>query len=183
MNNEESLKKLDERTDKPNSDMSRYWKVMTFYERFEHLVALVLSSVITIIIIIALWQLIKNVFSLLVFSINDPLDHNIFQLIFGMIMTLLIALEFNHSILKVLDRQAHIIQVKTVILIAQLALARKFIILDITTIGAAKLAALGFSVLVLGILYWLLQERDDKIQKIRKASLMQSNHGITKQDR
>lgn len=146
---------------RPESDTRLYWGVMSFYERFEHVVALVLSAVISVIIVIALWRLISEVFSLLVLGILDPLDHQVFQVVFGMIMTLLIAMEFKHSVLKVLERQAHIIQVKTVVLIAQLALARKFIILDFAVTDAAKLAALGFAVLVLGVVYWLLQERDD----------------------
>lgn len=77
-----------------------------------------------------------------------------------MIMTLLIAMEFKHSIVKVVYRRAHIIQVKTVILIAQLALARKFIILDLQTTGAMQVFALGFGVLVLAVAHWLLRERD-----------------------
>ena len=40
-------------------------------------------------------------------------------------------------------------------------MARKFIILDFAATEATKLAALGFAVLVLGAVYWLLQERDD----------------------
>jgi uncharacterized membrane protein (DUF373 family) len=80
--------------------------------------------------------------------------------VFGMVMTLLIAMEFKHSILKVLERQAHIIQVKTVILIAQLALARKFIVLDTQTTDAMQVFALGFSVLVLAVAQWLMRERD-----------------------
>lgn len=154
-------KNIDDRECRPKSDTRQYWGVMSFYERFEHGVALVLSAVISVIIVIALWRLISEVFSLLVLGVLDPLDHQVFQVIFGMIMTLLIAMEFKHSILKVLERQAHIIQVKTVILIAQLALVRKFIVLDFATTEASKLAALGFSVLVLGAVYWLLQERDD----------------------
>ena len=46
------------------------------------------------------------------------------------VMTVLIALEFNHSILGVLERKHGVIQVRTVVLIALLALVRKFIILD-----------------------------------------------------
>jgi uncharacterized membrane protein (DUF373 family) len=152
---------LEERDCRPASDTKQYWGVMTFYERFEHLVALVLSTVISVIILIALWRLVSQVFSLLVLGALDPLNQQVFQGVFGMIMTLLIAMEFKHSILKVLERQAHIIQVKTLILIAQLALVRKFIILDYAETDAAKLAALGFAVLVLGAVHWLLQERDD----------------------
>lgn len=81
------------------------------------------SAVISVVIVIALWNLMREVFSLLVLSVLDPLNHQIFQLVFGRIMTLLIAMEFKHSILKVLERNAHIIQVKTVLLIAQRATA------------------------------------------------------------
>lgn len=47
-----------------------------------------------------------------------------------MIMTLLIAMEFKHSIVRVALRRDSIIQVKTVVLIALIALSRKFVILD-----------------------------------------------------
>ena len=92
----------------------------------------------------------------------DPLAHDTFKVIFGMIMTLLIAMEFKHSILKVIERKSHIIQAKTVLLIAQLALARKFIILDFASTSAAKLAALGLAMLMLGVVYWLLDQRDER---------------------
>jgi len=45
---------LEDRDCRPASDTKQYWGVMTFYERFEHLVALVLSAVISVIILIAL---------------------------------------------------------------------------------------------------------------------------------
>ena len=76
-------------------------------------------------------------------------------------MTLLIAMEFKHSIVKVALRKESIIQVKTVILIAILALARKFIILE-PDVDPAKVAALAGTVLALGLTYWLMRERDDR---------------------
>ena len=42
---------LEDRDCRPASDTKQYWAVMTFYERFEHLVALVLSAVISVIIL------------------------------------------------------------------------------------------------------------------------------------
>lgn len=48
---------------------------------------------------------------------------------FGMIMMLLIAIEFKHSIVRWPLRRDSIIQVKTVILIGRFALARKILIL------------------------------------------------------
>lgn len=52
-----------------------------------------------------------------------------------------------------------IIQVRTVVLIALLALSRKLVILDITATGAATIAALASATLALGIVFWLLSER------------------------
>jgi uncharacterized membrane protein (DUF373 family) len=137
--------------------------IMTVYERFEQLVALVLSMVIAVVILIALFQLLKQVLPLVLGGALNLLDHEVFQSLFGMIMTLLIALEFKHSILRVALRGQSIIQVKTVVLIALLALSRKFVILDITTTDAATIIALSSATLVLGIVYWLLRERDDRL--------------------
>jgi len=142
--------------------LRRDWAVMTFYERFEQAVAIILSAVIAVIILVSLVQLIQIVFSLLIIDAFNPLDHKIFQSVFGMIMTLLIAMEFKHSIVRVALRRDSIIQVKTVILIGLIALSRKFVLLD-PDVGPAKVAALAGATLALGLTYWLLRERDDRI--------------------
>lgn len=135
---------------------------MSFYERFEWVIALVLSAVIAVIIVVSLLQLISIVFTLLVLDAFNPLDHKVFQSVFGMIMTLLIAMEFKHSIVRVALRRDSIIQVKTVILIGLIALARKFVVLDPDT-SPAKIAALAGATLALGTTYWLLRDRDDRV--------------------
>jgi uncharacterized membrane protein (DUF373 family) len=135
---------------------------MTLYERFEQVIALVLSSVIATIIVVSLMQLISIVVTLLIVEAFNPLDHKVFQSVFGMIMTLLIAVEFKHSIVRVALRRDNIIQVKTVILIALIALARKFVILD-PEASPGKIAALAGATLALGATYWLLRERDDRV--------------------
>jgi len=140
------------------------WRLMTVYERFEQVVALVLSAVIAVIIVVSLFQLIAIVFTLLVLDAFNPLDHKVFQNVFGMIMTLLIAMEFKHSIVRVALRKESIIQVKTVILIAILALARKFIILG-SDVDPANVAALAGTILALGLTYWLMRERDDRMSE------------------
>ncbi|MES3339383.1 heat resistance protein PsiE-GI [Enterobacter kobei] len=132
--------------------------IMSFYERFEQVVALVLSAVIAVIIVVSLFQLISIVFTLLVLDAFNPLDHEVFQSVFGMIMTLLIAMEFKHSIVRVALRRDSIIQVKTVVLIA---LSRKFVILD-SDASPAKIAALASATLALGATYWLLRKRGDR---------------------
>nr|WP_225389170.1 phosphate-starvation-inducible PsiE family protein [Escherichia coli] len=137
------------------------WAVMTFYERFEQVIALVLSAVIAVIIVVSLLQLMSIVFTLLLLDAFNPLDHKVFQTVFAMIMTLLIAMEFKHSIVRVALRRDSIIQVKTVILIGLIALARKFVILD-PEASPGKIAALAGATLALGVTYWLLRERDDR---------------------
>lgn len=141
----------------------RYWPLMTAYERFEHVIAFMLSMIISMLIVLALVQLLVRVVPLLVTGALDPLDHEVFQGLFGMVMTLLIALEFKHSIVRVAMRRESIVQVKTVLLIALLALSRKFVILDATSTGPVLVAALAFATLVLGAVYWLLRERDDRV--------------------
>jgi uncharacterized membrane protein (DUF373 family) len=155
------MKNIEERTIVPHSNFRKYWSVMTIYERFEQIVTIAISTIISIIVLFALLQLVREVFQLLITDILfTPLDHGVFQVVFGMIMTLLIAMEFKHSILNVLKRQSHIIQVRSVIIIALLALSRKLIILDFATVKSEKLAALGFVILVLALVYYLLKKTD-----------------------
>jgi uncharacterized membrane protein (DUF373 family) len=104
---------------------------LTWYERFEHLIALILTILVSLIMLVAMFRLSVGIIHDLVLGFLNPLEHTVFQSLFGEIMTLLIAMEFNHTIHLVAMRKQNIIQVKTVLLIAILALARKVIILDI----------------------------------------------------
>lgn len=145
------------------------WGTLTFYQRFEGLVALVLTVLIAAIIVVALYHLSKAVILGLIFGSIDLLDQNVFQTIFAEILTLMIALEFNHTLQFAAARSQSIIQTKVVLLIAMLALARKFIVLDINTTGAGEMLGLAAITLALGIVYWLLRERDDRIASIPKV--------------
>jgi uncharacterized membrane protein (DUF373 family) len=138
------------------------WSIMTLYERFEQVVAIVLSMVIALVIALALVQLLIRIGPLLLTGAIDPLEHEVFQMLFGMVMTLLIALEFKHSIIRVALRKSSIVQVKTVVLIALIALSRKFVILDTKATSASTIAALAGATLVLGVVYWLLRDLDDR---------------------
>ena len=143
-------------------DTPEHWPLMSLYERFEQIVAIALSLVIAVVIALALVQLLIGVLPLLLRGAIDPLDPEVFQTIFGMVMTLLIALEFKHSIIRVAARRESIVQVKTVLLISLIAVSRKFVILDTKDTSAATIAALASATLVLGVVYWLLRERDDR---------------------
>ena len=100
----------------------------------------------------------------MLFGILDAAEHGVFQAVFGMIFTVLIALEFNHSIMGVLHRKESIVQVRTVVLIAILALVRKFIILDASKTEPLTILGLAAAVLALGGVYWLVRGQDRKIE-------------------
>ena len=145
------------------SHLRTQWAVLSYYQRFEGLVALILTLVIALIILVALFRLTSSVITGLLFGALDPLDPGIFQSVFGEILTLLIALEFNHTLQYVVKRQQSIIQTQVVLLIALLAIARKVIVLDLGSVDAAQLLGLAAITLGLGIAYWLIRERDDRI--------------------
>ena len=74
----------------------------------------------------------------------------------------------RHAVRPMMLNVRHIVQVKTVLLVALLAIARKFIILD--PAGApAQIAALAFALVALGSVYWLMRQRDDPIDATAAA--------------
>jgi uncharacterized membrane protein (DUF373 family) len=136
--------------------LAERWPELTIYQRFESLIAFALSLIIGLVILVALFRLVVDVVGSLVLGAANPLDHKIFQRVFGEIMTLLIALEFNHTLHYFAIREKSIIQTKVVLLISLLALARKFIILDMHETSANQLFGLAAVTLALGISCWLV---------------------------
>src|SRR6202162_5344367 len=138
------------------------WAVLSHYQRFEGFVALVLTLVIGLVILVALFRLTFSVVTGLLLGLLDPLDPGVFQTVCGEILTLLIALEFNHTLQYVVKREQSIIQTKVVLLIALLAVARKFIVLDLRDVDATQLLALAAVTLALAVAYWLMREGGDR---------------------
>ncbi len=137
-----------------------HWRNLSLYARFEQAVALVLTLLVSGVILVALVDLVVAIARNLLLPGVSVFDHAVFQGVFGMIMTVLIAMEFNHTILSILHRKRSIVQLRTVILIALLALARKFIIIDLSDATPTTIMALGFAVLCLGTVYWLIRQQD-----------------------
>jgi uncharacterized membrane protein (DUF373 family) len=137
------------------------WKLLTFYEKFEHAVIIVLTALIAVVVALAVWNLVLKV-ALSIFSSGfDPTDYTVFQALFGTIFTVIIALEFKRSLLVVAERRHGIVQVRTVILIALLAIVRKLMIIDLSTADAAQqVLALAAAILTLGAVFWLIRDQD-----------------------
>jgi uncharacterized membrane protein (DUF373 family) len=139
---------------------------LTLYEGFEHAIILILTTLIVGIVADATWHLAKSVVWLMLTDAVQPANQSVFQAVFGMIFTVIIALEFKHSLLIVLARQESVVRVRSIILIAMLAMVRKFIILDLGETAAATLFALSASILALGVVYWLVRDQDRKQAEI-----------------
>ena len=160
------------------ADLRDAWKTLAAYERFGVVVALLLRAVISVIIVVALYRLIAGVVDTILLRALNPLDHAVFQQVFGAIMTLLIALEFNHTLRYVGPGARGIIQARIVILIALLALARKIIVADLFEISPAELLGVAALSLSLGVTYWLVRDRDDG-QRGRKDERAPSRPGLS----
>ncbi len=142
------------------AETRRAWPGLGLYERFEQAICLILTVVISGVVVASLAVLLIRVAGLLLLGVVDPAEPAVFQAIFGMIVTVLIALEFNHTLLGVLERRHSIVQVRTVVLIALLAIARKFLILDLKEAEHTTLLGLAGAALALGGVYWLVGDQD-----------------------
>ncbi len=156
--------------------LTEEWKLLNFYERFEKVICIILSFFVALIIVYATYKLGYHIFELFFKKGLDPVEHKSFKIVFGMIMVVLIALEFKHSIVKVIVNQESIVQVKTVLLIAILAISRKMIILDLKATPPITIFALAAVLLALGLVYWLMRERDDRLD-CHNSTELQHNQG------
>lgn len=141
------------------------WAKLSLYQRFEQIVVLLLSILISILIVVAVFNVLQTILGLLRLGLLDPSRPEVFQSIFGMIMIVLIALEFNHTILGLLERGRSVVQVRAVVLIALLAVLRKFIVMEMGEANALLILALSASTLALGGVYWALREQDKAMSK------------------
>ena len=137
---------------------------MRIYVQFERLVGLILTVCVSVVILFAIAHL---AFGLIVAFNAGPrtFDYRVFQQLFEMILTVLIALEFNHSLAQVVKGRAGLVQVKTIILIGILVVVRKFVLIDIDKTTASMFLGLAGAILALGVVYWLVVDIDRRDSK------------------
>jgi uncharacterized membrane protein (DUF373 family) len=142
---------------------------LSFYEKFEHACILILTALIALIIALAIWNLVLKILISLLASTLDPTEYAVFQALFGMIFTVIIALEFKRSLLVLAERVDSVVQVRAVLLIALLAVVRKLILLDLKTTDAVQLLALAAAILALGAAYWMVRDQDRRRTEAKAA--------------
>jgi uncharacterized membrane protein (DUF373 family) len=138
--------------------LKRQWKDLTSYERFEQIVSRVVMLFISVVIVYAL--------ILVAIQLADHfrlgiafMDADVLKDVFGSILTILILIEFNHSIAFAITRRSGILQARIIVLIAILVIARKVILLDFATATFETLIGIGVVALAFGLLYWLISAR------------------------
>src|SRR6202035_964353 len=123
-------------------DVKVKFRLLSLYQRFEHVIVMFLTALIAVIVIAAVWNLsLKILFGLVLSGSLDPSDYTVFQAVFGMILTVIIALEFKKSLLVVAERGDTVVQIRSVVVIALLAICRKVIILDLSETDALHVLA------------------------------------------
>src|SRR5712671_1095883 len=144
-------------------DAGEQFRLLSLYQRFEHVVVTILTALIAIIVVVAVWNLsVKILFGLVLSGSLDPSDYTIFQAVFGMIFTVIIALEFKKSLLVMAERRDTVVQIRSVVMIALLAICRKVIILDMHETHAGHILAFAAAILALGVVYWLVRDSDQR---------------------
>jgi uncharacterized membrane protein (DUF373 family) len=138
-------------------------RLASLYQWFERVVVLFLTFLIAVVVVAAVWTLsLKILFGLVLAGGLDPSDFRVFQAVFGMIFTVIIALEFKKSLLVVAERREAVVQIRSVIVIALLAICRKIIILDLNETDALHTLAFATVILALGVVYWLIRDSDGR---------------------
>ena len=138
-----------------NEDLTKSL-VSRYFNRFELIITTGIIVLISVMILAAFWGLVVETYHLVLHGAFDKLDHKAFQAAFGMIMTLLIAIEFSYTIMNAYMGKSREVIVKNVVLVSILAIARQFIVFEVETISPMILLALAASLLSLGIVYWLM---------------------------
>ena len=142
----------------PNFGLQRDWKLLLSYELFERVASRIVMVFISIIIVDSLVVMAIELFDQ--FKVNRAyLDTESMRDVFGSILTILILIEFNHSIALALSTHAGILQARPIVLITILVIARKVILLDFTTATFEQLVGIGAIALAFGLLFWLINAR------------------------
>jgi uncharacterized membrane protein (DUF373 family) len=140
--------------------LKKEWKSLTSYERFEHAVSRIIMLFIAVVIVysvvLAGIELVRD------FALGTAfMGSELLTDIFGSLLTVLILLEFNHSIASSLSKRSGVLQARVVVLIAILVVARKVILLDFKSESFEHLIGIGGIALAFGVLYWLLSFGSD----------------------
>lgn len=121
----------------------------------EGLVSKVLSIAMVIVILVTVVDLGIFLIRVMFASPYDGFLKTALKDIFGLFLSVLIALELLENITAYLKK--HVVQVELVIVTSLIAVARKIIILDLQSIDGSILIGLAIAILSLSVSYWIVR--------------------------
>ena len=136
-------------------------KGRTLYEWFEKIILGIIVLIMSFVIVYSLILAATTLFQDLASGIGS-MENSALKDTFGLILTVIILVEFNHSIVLAIRQRSGAIQVRIVVLITIIVLARKLVLLDYTTASRETLLGLGGLALSLGGLYWLISDGEQR---------------------
>jgi uncharacterized membrane protein (DUF373 family) len=142
----------------PMPNFGLNWKQFLTYELFERIASRIVMLFIGIIIVYTLILMAMTLFDQIKFS-PAYIDNESLKDVFGSILSILILIEFNHSIALAISRRSGILQARPIILITILVIARKVILLDFATATFEQMIGIGAIALAFGLLFWLISAR------------------------
>lgn len=137
------------------------------YEWFELLTVAALTLMVSISVVMTLVHAGLELFHALSGGLHS-FGHDQFVAVFGAFMTVLIALEFNHTVLPEISSGTPIVKVRAVILVALLALARKLVLVDYHKEDYTSLIGLAVLVVAATFAYWVI--RKDEIESSKESA-------------
>lgn len=123
-------------------------------EQVEGIVSKILSLVMIVVILVAMFDLIIVLSKQLLVEPVGFFNESLFE-IFGLFLNILIALEILENITAYLRK--HVVQVELVIVTSLIAVARKIIILNLEKTEGIEIIGLALAILSLSISYWLIR--------------------------
>src|SRR6516162_7911488 len=148
----------------PDFEISKKsWKDLTPYGLFERITSLVVMFFVSVIIVYSLILMAIDLYEQfwlgLAFIESESLRD-----VFGSILTILILIEFNHSIVVAISTKSGVLQARPIVLITILVIARKVILLDFKTATFEQLIGIGALAIAFGLLFWLISARADALE-------------------
>ncbi len=142
----------------PDAPDERRTSLLRLTHRFEYCVIIVLFAAIAVVVVLALIRLGLGLYDMVTVPSRLTEVHAVQQL-FGMVMTVLIAMEFGNSIMRHLREHETIIQAREIILISMMAVVRKIMLVDLSQEDPTTLVWLGLATLLLAGAYWLMGQK------------------------
>jgi uncharacterized membrane protein (DUF373 family) len=126
-----------------------------FYHWPEKLFIIALTLMVSITIFVTLAQAAVVLYNAIVTE-QSFLNHDSFIKVFGAFMTVLIAMEFNHTVFSTISGSNPTVKVRSVLLVSLLALARKVVLIDLKDYNYTSIISLAVLIAGVTFAYWVV---------------------------